>query len=166
MLGIPGVKNLNSYFKDYKKNKFQNISLISKQNTSSISYCPIFAGVNFLDQLTIMEELNDISFNNMAYPILFIPFVSRASYIAGKKILLNMDKENFLFNFNQSVYSNYSSDIIIKKSDKINIKFLENKNLFSENEWKELYKLSEDTFVEETDESRKNAAGAGLTDND
>ena len=30
----------------------------------------------------------------------------------------------------------------------------------------ELYKLSEKTFVEETDELKQSAAGAGLTDND
>ena len=38
--------------------------------------------------------------------------------------------------------------------------------LFSEKEWKNLYKLSEETFVEETDSLKKSAAGAGLTDND
>ena len=41
-----------------------------------------------------------------------------------------------------------------------------NKNTFSEEDWKELYKLSEETFVEESDSSKTKAAGAGLTDND
>ena len=44
--------------------------------------------------------------------------------------------------------------------------FIENKNSFSEQDWKELYKLSEETFVEESDSLKKSAAGAGLTDND
>ena len=44
--------------------------------------------------------------------------------------------------------------------------FIENKNSFSESEWSELYKISENTFVEETEESKQKAAGAGLTDND
>ena len=43
---------------------------------------------------------------------------------------------------------------------------MENKNSFSEKEWSELYKISENTFVEETEESKQKAAGAGLTDND
>jgi hypothetical protein len=43
---------------------------------------------------------------------------------------------------------------------------LENKNSFSEQDWKELYKLSEKTFVEETESLRSKGAGAGLTDND
>ena len=37
---------------------------------------------------------------------------------------------------------------------------------FSDKEWNELYKLSEDTFVEESDSLKKHGAGAGLTDND
>ena len=33
-------------------------------------------------------------------------------------------------------------------------------------DWKELYKLSENTFVEETESLKQSGAGAGLTDND
>ena len=43
---------------------------------------------------------------------------------------------------------------------------MENKDNFSEQDWKNLYKISEKTFVEETDSSKQVAAGAGLTDND
>ena len=166
MFGLPGIVNLNQYFKIYKKQQFQNISLITKFNTSKISYCPIITGVNFLDQTSIMEELDETNFENVAFPILLIPFLSRASEIIGKKIFLTIDEKNFLLNFNQSIYSNYSDIGIWKKAQKIKIKFLENENSFSENEWKELYKLSEDTFVEETEESKHKAAGAGTIDND
>ena len=37
---------------------------------------------------------------------------------------------------------------------------------FSDQEWKELYRHSAETFVEETDSLKKKGAGAGLTDND
>ena len=37
---------------------------------------------------------------------------------------------------------------------------------FTEKEWKAIYKLSENTFVEETESLKQEAAGAGLTDND
>ena len=43
---------------------------------------------------------------------------------------------------------------------------MENQDSFSEQEWRSLYKISEETFVEETDSSKQGAAGAGLTDND
>ena len=55
---------------------------------------------------------------------------------------------------------------VISLAKEMNIEFLENKNLFSSKEWKELYKISEKTFVEETDSSKKKGAGAGLIDND
>ena len=166
MFGLPGLKNLNQYYKILKEKKFQNLTLVSKENSSKIPYCPIIAGINFLDQVNNLEELEEIKFDNLGFPILFIPFVSRASEIIGKRIFLTIDEKEFLLNFNQSIYSNYLSNDVLEKSDQIKIKFIENKNMFSETEWQELYKLSEDTFVEETDKLKQNAAGAGLTDND
>ena len=166
MFGLPGLKNLNQYYKILKEKKFQNLTLVSKENSSKIPYCPIIAGINFLDQVDNLEELEEIKFDNLGFPILFIPFVSRASEIIGKRIFLTIDEKEFLLNFNQSIYSNYLSSDVLEKSDQIKIKFIENKNMFSETEWQELYKLSEDTFVEETDKLKQNAAGAGLTDND
>ncbi len=166
MFGLPGLKNLNQYYKIFKEKKFQNLTLVSKENSSEIPYCPIIAGINFLDQINSLEELGEIKFENLGFPILFIPFVSRASEIIGKRIFLTIDEKEFLLNFNQSIYSNYLSSDVLEKSDQIKIKFEENKNMFSETEWQELYKLSEDTFVEETDQLKQNTAGAGLTDND
>ena len=166
MFGLPGLKNLNQYYKIFKEKKFQNLTLVSKENSSKIPYCPIIAGINFLDQVNNLEELEEIKFDNLGFPILFIPFVSRASEIIGKRIFLTIDEKEFLLNFNQSIYSNYLSSDVLEKSDQIKIKFIENKNMFSETEWQELYKLSEDTFVEETESLKQSGAGAALTDND
>ena len=166
MFGLPGVKNINQYFKIYNEDNFENINLFSKTNNSNKNYCPIITGVNFFDQSSNISELIQLEINNLAFPLLFVPFVSRASEILGKRIFLKIDNKEFLFNFNQSIYSNYLSGDIVEKSEKINLQFIENKNTFSEKEWSELYKLSENTFVEETDESKQKAAGAGLTDND
>tara|TARA_B100001769_G_C21860775_1_gene466171 strand:- start:75 stop:683 length:609 start_codon:yes stop_codon:yes gene_type:complete len=166
MFGLPGVKNINQYFKIYNEDNFENINLFSKTNISNKNYCPIITGVNFFDQSSNISELIQLEINNLAFPLLFVPFVSRASEILGKRIFLKIDNKEFLFNFNQSIYSNYLSGDIVEKSEKINLQFIENKNTFSEKEWSELYKLSENTFVEETDESKQKAAGAGLTDND
>jgi len=166
MFGLPGVKNINQYFKIYNVEKFENINLFSKSNISKKHYCPIIAGVNFFDQSSTISDLSHLEISNLAFPLLFIPFVSRTSEILGKRIFLKIDNKEFLFNFNQSIYSNYLSGEIVEKSEKINLQFIENKNSFSENEWSELYKISEDTFVKETEESKQKAAGAGLTDND
>ena len=167
LFGLSGIKNLNKYLKDYKKKQFQKISLISNINESTkIPFCPIILGTNFIDQVNLLDKRENIQFINIAFPILFLPFVSRASEIIGKKIFLKIDEKEFLLNLNQSIYSNYLKNEILEKSNSVNISFIENNNLFNENEWKELYKLSEETFVEESESSKIGAAGAGLTDND
>tara|TARA_B100000427_G_scaffold327786_1_gene339326 strand:+ start:1124 stop:1732 length:609 start_codon:yes stop_codon:yes gene_type:complete len=166
MFGLPGLRNLNQYYKIYKNKKFQNISLISKSNISKISYCPIISGINFLDQIYALEKMSEIDFENFAFPILFIPFLSRSSEIVGKKIFLKIDERKFLLNFNQSIFSNNFEGEIVEKASKIKIIFLENENTFSAIDWKEISNLSKETFVDETEELKKTAAGAGLTDND
>ena len=99
--------------------------------------------------------------------MLFLPFLSRASNIVGKKISVKYEKNNFLLNFDKAIFStNIDSDKTISKTKEISIEFLENNNSFSTKEWKELYRLSEETFVEETESLKKKGAGAGLTDND
>ena len=59
-----------------------------------------------------------------------------------------------------------SSNTNQKSRNVLEFKFLENLDNFTDSEWQNLYKLSENTFVEETDSLKKGAAGAGLTDND
>ena len=167
LFGLPGLKNLNEYFKVYKNKQFQTISLINKINESSkILYCPITMGINFLDQINSVCDFKEIKFKNVAYPLLFLPFVSRASEIIGKRIFLKLDETEFLLNFNQSINLNFLENKIISYCKNIDLVFFENENTFNEIEWEELYKLSEDTFVEETDSLKKTGAGAGLTDND
>ena len=167
MLGIPGIKNLNHYYKVKDKKKFEKIKLISEINQKTQhDYCPITAGVNFLDQVRSLENMNEIQFQSIAFPILFLPFVSRASEVVGKKIILKIDNRDFLLNYNNSVYSNSLNEGIVTIGNQISIVFLQNKDSFAEKEWKELYTLSENTFVAENDSLKQGAAGAGLTDND
>ena len=167
LFGLPGIKNLNQFLKDYKEKQFQKVTLISDtNNTNKYPFCPITLGVNFIDQVNLLDKKTNIQISNVAFPLLFLPFVSRASEMIGKRIFLKIEEKEFLLNLNQSIYSNYLKNEILEVCNTINISFLENSNSFNENEWKELYKLSEDTFVEETESLKKSGAGAGLTDND
>ena len=167
LFGLPGIKNLNSYYKEKNLINFESLKLINKQNQpQKNTFCPINLGVSFLDQIRTIETFNNCSFKNISYPILFLPFLSRGSEVIGKKIVINFDKIQFLLNFNVSISSNFNNDQYPILAKDIKINFLDNKDNFSETEWKNLYKLSEKTFVEETDSLKKDAAGAGLTDND
>ena len=74
-------------------------------------------------------------------------------------------KEEELKEFN-NIYSNFLKNEIVEVASNVIVEFIENSDSFSERDWKELYKLSEDTFVEETESLKQSGAGAGLTDND
>ena len=167
LFGLPGIKNLNQYLKIYDQNKFQKIKLISKSNISENKFhCPISSGIGFLDQIKSLEILKSLEFNKIAYPILFLSFASRASEVLGKKILVKLDEKEFILNFNQSIFGNYSKNEIWENANSVLINFLDNNNSFSEEEWKEMTKFANETFVEESDELKEKSAGAGLTDND
>ena len=167
LFGFPGIKHLNQYYQNKKKENFKEIKLIGKINKSDgSSFCPIILGVNFIDQVKNIETLKKCSVENLAYPLLLLPFLSRASEIIGKKLLILFDDCKFLLNFNMSISSNILEKVMPILSKKVEIIFLDNEDSFSDQEWKNLYKLAEDTFVEETDSLKQGAAGAGLTDND
>ena len=143
MFSLPGIKNLNDFYKKKKDLKLEELTLIKEKNeTSKSKFCPIIAGVSFLDQVGNLKNINEIKFTNIAYPILFLPFVSRASEVIGKRIHLKLDNKEFIMNFNNSISYNFFKSEIVELSEVICINILENKDTFSEIEWKELYKLS------------------------
>ena len=167
LFGLEGIKTLNQYYKLRKNQKFENVNLINENNHSEkYPFCPITLGINFLDQIRGIEKFEKIIFNNVSYPLLILPFLSRSSEVIGKKIKLKFNDIEFLLNLNVNIRSNLSNQSFPEFAKKVEINFLENKDNFSQQEWESLYKLSEETFVDETDSLKQNAAGAGLTDND
>ena len=167
LFGLPGILNLNNYLKKIKQEHPKKIEKIEKENkTGDKELCPIYSGVAFLDRCLELEKLKSLKFYNVSYPLLMLPFISRASEIMSKKILVQFDSSSFLLNFDKSIFSKNIEKQAPSLTNVVTIEFIENKNSFSEQDWKELYKLSEETFVEESDSSKTKAAGAGLTDND
>ena len=62
IFSLPGIKNLNSFFKKKKELRLENISIIKQDNEAGKNeYCPIIAGVNFLDQIKTLETINEIT---------------------------------------------------------------------------------------------------------
>ena len=167
LFGLPGIINLNLYLKKIKKNHPEKLNKIDKENKpQNKELCPIYCGIAFLDQCKQLENLVSIKFYNVNYPLLILPFISRASEILGKKILVQFNNTSFLTNFDKSILSKNIDEKVNPLTNEISIEFLENKNSFSDQDWKELYQLSEETFVEESDSLKQSGAGAGLTDND
>tara|TARA_Y100000741_G_scaffold139091_1_gene104887 strand:- start:846 stop:1457 length:612 start_codon:yes stop_codon:yes gene_type:complete len=167
LFGLPGIINLNQYLKKINKNHPTKITKIEKENkTDDKELCPIYSGIALLDNCLELEKLKSIKFYNVNFPLLILPFISKASEIIGKKILVKYDNTSFLLNFDKSIFSKNIDKQVQLLANTVSIEFIENKNSFSEQDWKELYKLSEETFVAESDSSKAKAAGAGLTDND
>lgn len=167
LFGLQGIKNLNQYYKDKTTKKFEDLNLINEKNEPSLeAYCPIILGISFLDQIKSVESYEIIKIKKIAYPVIFLSFLSRASEISGKKIHVIFDKNEILLNLNVNIYSNFFHQEFPNFSNEIEIKFLNNQDNFTESEWNSLYKLAENTFVEESDSLKQGAAGAGLTDND
>ena len=167
LFGLPGVINLNLYLKKIKRNHPKKLNRIDKENKpNDKELCPIYSGVAFLDQCRQLETLQSVKFYNVSYPLLMLPFISKASELLGKKILTQYNNISFLLNFDKSIFSKNIDKRTHPLANEINIEFIENKNSFSEKDWKELYKLSEETFVKESESLRSKGAGAGLIDND
>lgn len=167
MFGLSGIKNLNYYIKAKSNNNYEQLKLLSYDNKSiKDNFCPIISGVGFMDQVKSLENFDEIKFEKIAYPILFLPFISRASEIIGKKISLTIDNKSFLLNYNNCIYTNSLNNGIIELGSNVVINFLENLDSFNEKEWNELYIQSKKTFVDESESLKYDGAGAGLTDND
>ena len=87
---------------------------------------------------------------------------------------IKLDKSLYSDNKNFGEASIYFAGIIMildgiagaVAANTIEVNLLENEDNFTDDEWSNLYKLSEETFVEESDSLKEGAAGAGLTDND
>ena len=87
LFGLQGIKNLNQYYTDKQNKEFENLNLISEINKPSLeAYCPIILGISFLDQIKSLENFETIKFKKIAYPVILLSFLSRASEISGKKI--------------------------------------------------------------------------------
>ena len=168
LLSLTGIENLNLYLRYVKgKQAHGPKEICANNNLESAAYCPFYTGSALLDSANKVEEISNLTFHSVNFPILLIPFLNRLSEKIGKKILLRIDDVNFLLNLNKFIsISKHSEGIVIEKAKIVRIEVLENENSFSEKIWDELYDLSSETFVEETDRLKENAAGAGLADND
>ena len=167
MFGLQGIKNLNHYYKEKETKNFEDLNLISEKNEpSSEAFCPIILGISFLDQIKLIENFDSIHFKKIAHPVIFLSFLSRASELSGKKIHFKFDQNEILLNLNVNISSNIFNQEFPKFANEIEIKFVNNQDNFTDSEWNSLYKLAENTFVEESDSLKQGAAGAGLTDND
>jgi hypothetical protein len=168
LIGISGIENLKSYLRDIQKKTPIGPNAIKSQNKiDNECLCPILTGVCLIDDFKKVELLKEINFFNVSYPLLMIPFISRLSFLIGKRVSINIDEHVFRFNLDKYMFSDSDvNSLVIEKAKNIKVSTFENGDSFTQEVWDELYALSTDTFVEENEKLKSTAAGAGLEDND
>ena len=168
LLSISGIENLSLYLELAKGIEIFGPKEISAENNiAPNSFCPFYTGSALLDSANKVEEIKSLTLHSINFPILLIPFINRLSDRIGKKIKLQVDEHTFLLNLNKFISTNSNlKGLIIEKAKIVKIEIQENEDSFQSKVWDQLYELSTETFVEETDRLKENAAGAGLADND
>ena len=168
LLSISGVENLSLYLELAKGIEIFGPKEISAENSiAPNSFCPFYTGSALLDSANKVEEIKSLTWHSINFPILLIPFINRLSDRIGKKIKLQIDEHTFLLNLNKFISTNSNlKGLIIDRAKIVKIEIQENEDSFQSKVWDQLYELSTETFVEETDRLKENAAGAGLADND
>ena len=168
LIGIAGIENLKSYLSDIKtKTPIGPNGIKSQNKINNESLCPILTGVSLIDDFKNIEILKEINFYNVNFPLLMIPFISRLSFLIGKRVSIAIDEYKFKFNLDKYMFSNSDiNSLILEHAKNVRITVFENEDSFSQEVWDELYELSTDTFVEENEKLKSTAAGAGLEDND
>ena len=168
LIGIAGIENLKSYLSVIKtKTPIGPNGIKSQNKIDNESLCPILTGVSLIDDFKNIEILKEINFYNVNFPLLMIPFISRLSFLIGKRVSIEIDDYKFKFNLDKYMFSNSDiNSLILENTKNVKIEVIENEDSFSQEVWDELYALSTDTFVEENEKLKSTAAGAGLEDND
>ncbi len=168
LIGIAGIQNLKSYLSDIKtKTPIGPNGIKSQNKINNESLCPILTGVSLIDDFKNIEILKEINFYNVNFPLLMIPFISRLSFLIGKRVSIEIDEYKFKFNLDKYMFSNSDiNSLILENTKNVKIEVFENEDSFSQEVWDELHALSTDTFVEENEKLKSTAAGAGLEDND
>ena len=159
---LPGLESFNRLI-SFPYSKCETVIDLAKNNYTNL--CPIHFGLFFLDQSHDPELYQSFQFLNIQEPLLTIPLLIKAA----QKNLISFDFTSTELKF---LISSGSIMILDKnqiphQSNNITMK-ISNKRQpqYSEETWDQLYELSLETFVEESEEKKLSGAGAGLTDND
>ncbi len=139
--------------------------LLEAEQKNTVNLCPVHFGLFFLDQSHRKDLLKKLDFENLIEPLISIPFLIKASKrnliyfnLKSKELDLSISPENILLT-NTRKLPHYISNFSLSLTTKRN-------GLYSQDTWDDLYKISLETFVEESEEKKLSGAGAGLTDND
>ena len=139
------------------------LKMIDQIDTNNL--CPIHFGLFYLDQSHKSDLQKEIKFQSIFEPLIIIPFLQRASKRNLLYFQINSSELNMSITPGGLLLTNKNE--IPSKLDNFSINLTNKRRVnYSDQTWKQLYELSLETFVEESEEKKLSGAGAGLTDND
>ena len=160
-----GLQGLES-FKNIVDFGFDNLTKLTDINQKTTTHlCPIHFGIFFQDQSHLKEMHQTFKFGSLKEPLISIPFFIKAA--KKNLIYFHIHSSEISISITPSEMTSINQNQIPTSINNFSIKVTQQRQQQYSNEtWEDLYQLSLETFVEETEEKKLSGAGAGLSDND
>jgi hypothetical protein len=160
-----GLRGLES-FKNIVDFGFDNLTKLTDINQKTTTHlCPIHFGIFFQDQSHLKEMHQTFKFESLKEPLISIPFFIKAA--KKNLIYFHIHSSEISISITPGEMTSINQNQIPTSINNFSIKVTQQRQKQYSNEtWEDLYQLSLETFVEETEEKKLSGAGAGLSDND
>lgn len=160
-----GLRGLES-FKNIVDFGFDNLTKLTDINQKTTTHlCPIHFGIFFQDQSHLKEMHQTFKFESLKEPLISIPFFIKAA--KKNLIYFHIHSSELSISITPGEMTSINQNQIPTSINNFSIKVTQQRQKQYSNEtWEDLYQLSLETFVEETEEKKLSGAGAGLSDND
>ena len=160
-----GLQGLES-FKNIVDFGFDNLTKLTDINQKTTNHlCPIHFGIFFQDQSHLKEMHQTFKFESLKEPLISIPFFIKAA--KKNLIYFHIHSSEISISITPGEMTSINQNQIPTSINNFSIKVTQQRQQQYSNETREdLYQLSLETFVEETEEKKLSGAGAGLSDND
>lgn len=160
-----GLRGLES-FKNIVDFGFDNLTKLTDINQKTTTHlCPIHFGIFFQDQSHLKEMHQTFKFESLKEPLISIPFFIKAA--KKNLIYFHIHSSDISISITPGEMTSINQNQIPTSINNFSIKVTQQRQKQYSNEtWEDLYQLSLETFVEETEEKKLSGAGAGLSDND
>ncbi len=160
--GLQGLESFKNII-DYGFDNLIKLTDINQKGTSNL--CPIHFGIFFQDQSHLKEMHQTFEFKSLQEPLISIPFLIKAA--KKNLIYFHIHSDNLKISITPSEMASIDQNKIPNLVNNFSMHVTpQRQSQYSDKTWEDLYQLSLETFVEETEEKKLSGAGAGLSDND
>jgi len=160
--GLQGLESFKNII-DYGFDNLIKLTDINQKETSNL--CPIHFGIFFQDQSHLKEMHQTFEFKSLQEPLISIPFLIKAA--KKNLIYFHIHSNNLKISITPSEMTSIDQNKIPNLINNFSMHVTpQRQSQYSDKTWEDLYQLSLETFVEETEEKKLSGAGAGLSDND